>query len=87
MRHRLRRDANEKEIVQALRDAGAYVVRLHMPVDLLVGYRGTNFLIEVKTEKGRFTKSQRLLLSVWPGQAYVVWTPEEALAVIGIRDG
>lgn len=44
-------DANQKEIVQALRDAGAYVRIVTqgdgLP-DLLVGYRGHTVLMEIK---------------------------------------
>ena len=44
------RDANEPEIVDALRAAGASVSRLDGPglPDLLVGYQGETFLVEVK---------------------------------------
>jgi len=45
-------DANQKEIVKALRDRGASVLHLHQVgggcPDILVGYAGYNFLIEIK---------------------------------------
>lgn len=54
------RDANEKEIVAALRDRGALVVRLSQPCDLLVGYRGVWSLAEVKDgPKARIQPSQK----------------------------
>lgn len=79
-----RRDANEREIVDALRQAGAYVFRLHGPLDLLVGFKRRTYLIEAKTAKGRLKKSQQMFLMMWPGGATaVVRTAEEALAAIG----
>jgi hypothetical protein len=45
-------DANQREVVAALRGAGATVQLLHAVgegcPDLLVGYRGGNYLLEVK---------------------------------------
>ena len=38
MRHAARVDANQIQIVSALRAAGAYVWIIGLPVDLLVGY-------------------------------------------------
>ena len=43
-----RRDANEKDVVAALERAGALVLRLDVPCDLLVGLRGVWRLVEVK---------------------------------------
>lgn len=54
MRRAARRDGNEPEIVAALRAAGASVSALNgdgIP-DLLVGYRGETFLLEVKLPVG-----------------------------------
>jgi len=56
------RDGNERPIVEALRAAGASVTRLTdagVP-DLLVGYQGRTYLLEVKLPLGaRGGKSQR----------------------------
>jgi hypothetical protein len=84
-------DRNQSEIVSALRRAGASVVPLHAVgmgcPDLLVGFRGTNHLMEVKD--GDLPPSARALTSwqdqwhhTWEGQACVVTSPEEALAVL-----
>jgi len=64
-----KRDANEPEIVNALVRAGATVERLSMQgvPDLLVGYQGRTYLIEVKTEKGSLTDDQREWVSDWRG--------------------
>ena len=50
MKYARKRDANEKAIVRALEAAGASVTRLGDPgvPDLLVGYAGSTFLLEVK---------------------------------------
>lgn len=61
--HRGRVDANQKEIVDALRKVGASVVSLSQIgdgcPDLLVGYRGRTLLLEVKDGSG--PPSKRLL--------------------------
>ena len=77
-----KRDINEPEIVAALEAIGCKVFRLDQPLDLLVGYRGKNWLIEVKTEKGYLTKSQKKFLPEWRGQLAVVRTPEQAISVV-----
>jgi len=48
------RDKNEREIVEALVVAGASVTRLNATgvPDLLVGYQGTTYLLEVKRPLG-----------------------------------
>ncbi len=45
------RDANQPEIVAALRARGAYVVEIEHPVDLLVGWQGSWVLVEVKSSR------------------------------------
>lgn len=87
------RDANEPEIVAALQAVGATVVRLDKPVDLLVGYRGANYLIEVKLPAGSRggtahsapTDGQVVFFATWRGKASLVRTPEDALHAIGAR--
>jgi len=63
-RKRSRRDPNQGEIVEALRAAGASVEELDdvgagVP-DLLVGFRGRNFLLEVKSPPYKGPKGGRL---------------------------
>jgi hypothetical protein len=48
-RRAAKRDAAEPEIVSTLQQCGFSVYRLDQPVDLLVGHRGRNYLVEVKT--------------------------------------
>jgi Holliday junction resolvase len=86
MRYRARVDANHKEIVDALRDIGASVVSL-APIgkgcpDLLVGYRGRNYLLEVKTEKGALKPLQVTFAELWRGQVVVVRSIDEAIMAV-----
>lgn len=84
-------DANHNEIANALRAAGCDVESLaavgrNIP-DQLVGYRGLNFLLEVKTEKGKLTEGQKRFHHTeygWKGQKAVVRSVDEAFRVVGI---
>jgi hypothetical protein len=84
MRRAARVDANQAAIVQALRDAGAYVWVIGLPVDLLVGYNGNTWLMEVKTDrKKKLTKLQFDFFSEWTGGVLVrVESPDVALKII-----
>ena len=84
MRRAARTDANQTQIVSALRAAGAEVWIIGLPVDLLVGYRNHTFLMEVKTdEKKKLTKLQEAFFLSWPGGTVCrVDGPEAALRMI-----
>ena len=86
MRYASRRDANETEIVMALRKAGAYVWVIGLPVDLLVGYKDRTFLVEVKTtSKKRLTSLQADFFNNWTGSTLVrIDSVEAALNMIGV---
>lgn len=86
-------DANQKQIVKALRDAGATVQHLHAVgagcPDLLVGFRGINYLMEVKDghkppSARKLTDDQVTWHRDWRGNAHVVKSITEALAVLGL---
>lgn len=51
-----KRDASEPEIVKALQDLGCTVERMDAPCDLLVGFRGVNYLVEAKTAGTQYGK-------------------------------
>ena len=76
-------DLNQQEIIDALKAIGCDVVAIGTPVDLLVGYRVHNFLLEVKRpgEKPR-TKTQKDFLAGWRGQVRVVQSSEEAIELV-----
>jgi hypothetical protein len=80
-----RSDANQAAIVDALRAVGATVDVIGEPVDLLCGYRGKNYLMEVKpSEKSRLQPSQVEFFQRWRGAVVKVTSVGEALAAIGI---
>jgi hypothetical protein len=89
MRRAAKVDANQNEVVEALRFIGAHVVLLHaigggVP-DLLVDYE-RSFLIEIKD--GRKPPSARKLTpdqiefhASWPGELHTVCSAQEAVDV------
>jgi hypothetical protein len=87
MRRNAKVDANHGVIVAALRQVGASVQDLAKVgqgcPDILVGYRGQNFLMEIKTTKGKATLPQIAWHEFWQGQVVVVRDVDEALHVIG----
>ena len=86
MRHAKRVDANQDQIVVALRAAGASVWIIGLPVDLLVGYKSQTFLVEIKrTAKSRFTPLQRDFFESWNGGTLArIDSPDAALRMIGV---
>ena len=84
MRRAARVDANQTQIISALRAAGAYVWIIGLPVDLLVGYKGHTFLVEIKTDsKKRLTKLQTDFFQNWCGGTLCrIDSPEAALRMI-----
>ena len=84
MKHRNKTDTNQAEIVQALRDVGAMVFLIGQPFDLLVGFRGELFLLEVKNPRGRnklgaSQEADILALSLVGVEVSVVRSVEEAI--------
>ena len=86
MRRAARVDANQEQIVSALRGAGAYVWIIGLPVDLLVGYKNHTFLVELKSDsKKRLTKLQADFFENWSGSTLArIDSPEAALRMIGV---
>jgi hypothetical protein len=86
MRYAARVDANQEQIVSALRGAGAYVWIIGLPVDLLVGYKNHTFLVELKSGSSkRLTKLQADFFENWSGSTLArIDSPEAALRMIGV---
>ena len=87
MRTAARRDANEPEIVEALRRAGCTVAFIDEPCDLLVGHAQKSYMLEVKDgskplSKRVLTDRERKFHATWAGQVAIVESVEEALAVV-----
>lgn len=79
MRRNARVDRNQQEIIRALRPIGASVYPLHSDrfsrrgcPDLWVGFRGKNWPLEVKSERGRLNAEERTFHQSWHGQVTVV---------------
>lgn len=87
MTHHGRTDATQKAIVAALRAYGATVaitsgVGSGFP-DLVVGYRGTNLLLEVKRGPGALlTPLQSKWFIAWRGRVHRVNSVKDALDVL-----
>jgi hypothetical protein len=86
MRYAARVDANQAQIVSALRAAGAYVWIIGLPVDLLVGYNNHTFLVEIKDgPRKRLTALQQDFFNNWSGSTLArIDGPEAALRMIGV---
>lgn len=86
IRRAARIDANQTEVVSALRAAGAYVWIIGLPVDLLVGYKGHTFLVEIKNgSRKRLTALQEDFFNNWSGSSLArIDGPEAALRMIGV---
>lgn len=88
-------DANQDDIVRALKGAGIGVESLaHVQFgapDLLAANKEKTVLLEVKNPKTWYGRSglsrmQQKFADFWQGELYIVTTPEEALSVFGIGD-
>ena len=83
-------DTNHKEIVAALRQAGATVVSLaslkHGTPDILVGYGNETMLMEIKKDaKAKFTPDQLKFMAEWKGGAISrVDSVDAAIRALGI---
>ena len=85
MRNAARTDANQAEIVRALRAIGCQVYYIKLPVDLMVSggpLRNRTMLLEVKLAGERLTGSQENFFSRWPGEWAVVHSPAEAVNIV-----
>jgi hypothetical protein len=93
MRHHAKIDANQPEIVAALRKAGCSVQSLasigHGAPDLLVGRHGQNYLLEVKdgdkpVSRRSLTPLEKEWIDTWKGEVFVVTNTAEAFNAVGI---
>ena len=86
MRRAAKVDENQPEIVQALREIGATVEPLHFVgrgfPDIAVGYRGNNWLFEIKTKAGKLTEDEHDWHGDWRGQVHVIRTADQAIAMV-----
>jgi len=89
MRRAAKVDANQSPIVRGLQAVfGPEAVFDCSGVgrgfpDIMVGVRGHNILMEIKTDRGKLTDDQVYFHREWDGQVSVIRTLQEALDLIG----
>lgn len=80
-----RRDANQRQIVEALEQVGAEVWITDRPADLLVWHRKSWHVLETKIPKGRYTPLQSAERAAGLCEGIVtVRTPIDALRALGV---
>ena len=89
-RHRgpLKVDRNQPDLVRQLKQIpGGEVIHWGAEGDLIFGYGGFNYLLEIKApgQLRRLTGRQRELLASWPGQFDLVTTLDDVLTLIRHR--
>ena len=88
MRRAAKVDANQSEIVRGLQamfgpDAVFDCSGVgHGFPDIMVGVRGVNILVELKTDRGRLTHDQVYFHREWLGQVVVAHTLDDVLREI-----
>ena len=79
-------DANQEEIVKAMRQIGAKVTSLarlgHGVSDLLVSFRQRWLVMEVKTADGKLTPDEKEWVGDQRAPVYIVRSPLEAVAIL-----
>jgi len=84
-----RLDYDHVAIVLALREVGASVQSLadvgRGCPDLLVGWHGTNILMEIKSQGGHLTPAEKDWHANWKVYVQVVHSVGDALRVLGIE--
>ena len=84
MRRAAKADGNQALIVAALRRIGCQVYYIKEPLDLLVGFRGRNVILECKMPGEGLNVGQQAFCARWNGEWHVVHNETEALtAVLG----
>ena len=89
MRRAARVDANQSDIIDALRKCGASVAVIKEPVDLVVGIGGISILVEVKDGKKpksaqKYTEQQVEFFATWRGSKARVDSVEAAIRLIDV---
>lgn len=81
-------DANQGEIVKALRAIGVSVQSLASIgrgcPDLVAAKGAQCWLIEVKAPKGKLTDDQVKWIEAWRGHVHIVRTVDDALQLVGV---
>jgi hypothetical protein len=87
-RRNAKRDANEAGLVRLARQLGATWLSLSVAdgPDGILGWQGVNYLVEVKTPKGKHKPGQIEFAASWQGApVHVVRTEEDLLHLLGVE--
>ena len=91
MRRNARIDSNQNEIVKAFRKLGASVLitsQLKNCFDILVGYKGINYIVEIKDgnkppSQRKLTEGEQNFADNWRGgKYYIIESVEQAIKLI-----
>lgn len=85
MRRAAKRDITEPSIVDALKRVGFSICRMDQPVDLLAGFRGVTYLVEVKSGSKGYAKAlnenQQTFAAQWNGSpVFILRSADDAIA-------
>lgn len=91
MRKQAKPDANQQDILDALRELGVSAEAIHyvgggLP-DILVGHAGKSYVFEVKNPEYdcKLTADEQEFKDTWRGQYDIIVCVEDVLDVIGLR--
>jgi hypothetical protein len=83
-------DSIQKQVTESLRKLGITVLVLsnvgHGCPDLLLGYGGHNYLVELKCGKNELTPFEKRFFDEWRGQADIAHNLDEILNYLGWHD-
>ena len=91
MSRKKRVDINQNAIAQCLKAAGLSVAYTHMVgqgfPDIIVGYKGLNFLFEIKNpeqspSKRKLTEDEETFHKSWRGNVHIIEYAEDAIKII-----
>ena len=86
MRRAAKVDVNQAQIVAAFRALGCSVKPAHAVgegfPDLVIGYRGNDYLVEVKAPKGKLTPQQDQFRETWRGGYHVARSTDDAIQLV-----
>ena len=83
---RARKDTNQTQIVEELRQLGFSVAITHrlgngFP-DIVVGRGNKNYLFEIKSDGGNLTPYEDQFAANWRGQWGIIYSTEDALKIM-----
>jgi Holliday junction resolvase len=92
MKRNAKVDLNQKELVKQIRALGGYVLHTHQlknAFDILVGYRGKTYIIEIKNnEKGKLSEGEQKCKDGFNSvgvEYHVIWSIEQFIEISKIN--